>query len=55
MLTSEQDRQKLENYGFNELVEGIKQSTLWIFSEQFRYYHALLLIIESIVYGLIDD
>ena len=55
MLTSEQARINQEKYGFNELVEGKKKSTVRIFLEQFEDFLVIILIFAAIVSGLLGD
>lgn len=55
MLTSEQAKQNLEKYGYNEIVEGKKKSTLQIFLEQFKDFLVIILIISAIVSGFLGD
>ena len=48
-LTSEQVKKNQEKYGFNELVEGKKKSTLQIFLEQFKDFLVIILICSAII------
>ena len=55
MLTSEQARINQEKYGFNELAEGKKKSTVRIFLEQFEDFLVIILIFAAIVSGFLGD
>ncbi|MDC7287764.1 cation-translocating P-type ATPase [Blautia schinkii] len=48
-LSDEQVKANQEKYGFNELVEGKKKSTLQIFLEQFKDFLVIILICAAIV------
>lgn len=48
-LTEEQVRQNQQKYGFNQLAEGTRKSTMQIFLEQFKDFLVIILIISAIV------
>ncbi|MDO4275151.1 MAG: cation-translocating P-type ATPase [Eubacteriales bacterium] len=48
-LTDDQVKENQEKYGFNELAEGKKKSTLQIFLEQFKDFLVIILICSAIV------
>jgi Ca2+-transporting ATPase len=54
-LDMKQVKDHQEEYGFNELVEGKKKSTLQIFLEQFKDFLVLILIVAAIVSGFLGD
>ena len=54
-LSSEQVKTHQKKYGFNELVEGKKKSTLQIFLEQFKDFLVIILIAAAIVSGFLGD
>lgn len=48
-LTDSRIKENQEKYGFNELVEGKKKSTLQIFLEQFQDFLVIILICSAVV------
>lgn len=48
-LTDAQVKEKIEKFGYNELVEGKKKSIPMIFLEQFKDFLVVILIISAIV------
>lgn len=54
-LTEEQAMANQKKYGFNELVEGKKKSTLQIFLEQYKDFLVMILIVAAVVSGILGD
>lgn len=54
-LNAAEVKKSREKYGWNELAEGKKKSTLQIFLEQFKDFLVIILIISAIVSGLLGD
>ena len=48
-LSDSKVKENQEKYGFNELVEGKKKSTLQIFLEQFKDFLVIILICSAVV------
>lgn len=55
MLTSEQAAINHEKYGFNELVEEKRKSTIVIFFEQFKDFLLIVLLISAVLSGFMGD
>ena len=54
-LTEKEVRKQREIYGFNELAEGKKKSTLRIFLEQFKDFLVMILIFSAVISGVLGD
>ncbi|NCC44070.1 MAG: HAD family hydrolase, partial [Clostridia bacterium] len=54
-LSQEQVQEHQQKFGFNELVEGKKKSTVQIFFEQFMDFLVIILIAAAIVSGFLGD
>ncbi len=48
-LTNEEVKRRQEKFGFNELAEGKKKSSLQIFLEQYKDFLVLILIVSAVV------
>ena len=54
-LKSDEVERLKEKYGYNELVEGVRKSTLRVFGEQFLDFLVMILIIAAIVSGVLGN
>lgn len=54
-LTEKEVKKQREIYGFNELAEGKKKSTLRIFLEQFKDFLVMILIFSAVISGVLGD
>jgi len=54
-LTQKDIKEKQEAYGFNELMETAKKSTLQIFLSQFKDLLVIILMIAAIIAGVLGD
>ncbi|MBA4538086.1 calcium-translocating P-type ATPase, SERCA-type [Bacillus aquiflavi] len=54
-LSEQEVKKRIQQYGFNELEEGEKQSTLLIFFSQFKDFMVLVLLAATLVSGLLGE
>lgn len=54
-LTSKEAKQRLNQYGYNELDEGEKQSALMLFFSQFKDFMVLVLLAATLISGLLGE
>ena len=47
-LTSEEVKKRQEQFGYNELAEGKRKSTLQVFFEQFKDFLVIILIVAAL-------
>ena len=48
-LTTEEVNKRLEQYGYNELAEGKRKTTLQVFIEQFKDFLVIILIVAALI------
>lgn len=54
-LTSEQVKRRRQQFGYNELQEGEKQSALLLFLSQFKDFMVIVLLIATLISGLLGE
>lgn len=54
-LSEKEVLKRQEQYGFNELAEGTKKSTILIFLEQFKDFLVIILIFAAVISGFLGD
>src|SRR4051812_9121839 len=54
-LTSDEVKKKREQYGFNELAEGKRKSTVQVFFEQFKDFLVIILIIAALISAFLGE
>ncbi|MBB6443779.1 Ca2+-transporting ATPase [Bacillus benzoevorans] len=54
-LTSDNAKKRLNQYGYNELEEGEKQSALLLFFSQFKDFMVLVLLAATFISGLLGE
>ena len=54
-LTSEEVKKRHEQFGYNELAEGKKKSTLQVFFEQFKDFLVIILIVAALISSFLGE
>ncbi|MCQ6275263.1 calcium-translocating P-type ATPase, PMCA-type [Bacillus sp. V3B] len=54
-LSSEEVQKKREQYGFNELAEGKRKSTIQVFFEQFKDFLVIILIVAALISAFLGE
>src|SRR3954469_23614288 len=54
-LSNEEVQKKREQYGFNELAEGKRKSTVQVFFEQFKDFLVIILIIAALISAFLGE
>ena len=54
-LTSEEVKKRHEQFGYNELAEGKKKSTLQVFFEQFKDFLVIILIVAAFISAFLGE
>ncbi len=54
-LTNDDAKKRLNQYGYNELAEGEKQSALLLFFSQFKDFMVLVLLAATLISGLLGE
>ena len=54
-LTSEEVQKRHEQFGFNELAEGKRKSTLQVFLEQFKDFLVIILIVAALISAFLGE
>ena len=54
-LTSDEVKKRHEQFGFNELAEGKRKSTLQVFLEQFKDFLVIILIVAALISAFLGE
>ena len=54
-LTSDEVQKRHEQFGFNELAEGKRKSTLQVFLEQFKDFLVIILIVAALISAFLGE
>ena len=54
-LSSEEVKKRHEQFGYNELAEGKKKSTLQVFFEQFKDFLVIILLVAAVISAFLGE
>ena len=54
-LTNDEVKKRQEQYGFNELAEGKRKSTVQVFFEQFKDFLVIILIVAALISAFLGE